>query len=262
MKFPIAADPQDLLFQVSRIAQKAAEAILVVYESEDFGVEGKADMSPLTKADQAANEIIIAGLKKLAVQFPIISEENKEIPYAERKDFDTFWLVDPLDGTKEFIKRNGEFTVNIALIHHGEVILGVVQVPVTGDLYYAAKGQGAWCQTGNLSRRLSTTKYTNQQPGLRLVCSRSHMNQETTDFVAHYNQPELVSKGSSLKFMLIAAAEAEIYPRLGPTMEWDTAAAQIVVEEAGGRVVRYPENTPLRYNKEVLLNPSFIVYGN
>ena len=248
--------------EVGTIAQDAGAAILDIYNNAtDFGVEQKADDSPLTLADQASNQVIVDGLEALSFQAPIISEENKQVAYEERKDYNYFWLVDPLDGTKEFIKRNGEFTVNIALVQGNEVVFGVVYVPVSGQLYWAAQGQGAYRKEGTENIRLQAASFSLQDAGLKVVASRSHLNPETQSFVDQLNAPELVSKGSSLKLLLVAAGEAHLYPRLAPTMEWDTAAAQIVVEEAGGQVIQAASGQKVIYNKENLLNPHFIVSG-
>ena len=245
-----------------RIAREAGAVILDIYHAaEGIEIDRKADDSPLTQADRAANTVICKALVRDVHPYPIISEENKAIPYTERRNFDRVWMVDPLDGTKEFIKRNGEFTVNIALLEAGRPVLGVVYTPVTDELFWAVEGEGAFRQVKGKTERLSAATYTESDKGLRLVCSRSHLNEATQAFVDDYTEPELVSKGSSLKFLLIAADQADIYPRLAPTMEWDTAAAQIILTEAGGEVVRAEDGTPLRYNKENLLNPHFIARG-
>jgi 3'(2'), 5'-bisphosphate nucleotidase len=249
----------ELVELIKTIAIDAGEEILKIYADEDsFGVELKSDDSPLTKADKAANKVIVEGLQKLEVAYPIISEEEKQVAYEMRKDYSRFWLVDPLDGTKEFIKRNGEFTVNIALVEDGIPILGVVLVPVSGEMYWATKNNGAFYQSGDVSKQLEAPSFSMKDKGLRVVCSRSHINEETKSFIDQLDSPETVSKGSSLKFLLMAANEAEIYPRMGPTMEWDTGAAQIVLEEAGGAVLHHETGKPLIYNKENLLNPYFI----
>ncbi len=254
---------QQLAIEVSQIARDAGAAILNIYNNaDDFGVEQKADDSPLTKADKASNDVIVAGLEQLRFQVPILSEENKEIPYHERKDFDYFWLVDPLDGTKEFIKRNGEFTVNIALVKGNEVVFGVVYVPVSDELFWAAKEHGAYLQQEGQDKQLQAASFRMTDAGLKVVASRSHLNDETKAFVDQLNTPELVSKGSSLKLLLVASGAAHLYPRLAPTMEWDTAAAQIVVEEAGGKVLQAGTEEKVIYNKENLLNPHFLVLGN
>ncbi|MEZ5059836.1 MAG: 3'(2'),5'-bisphosphate nucleotidase CysQ [Saprospiraceae bacterium] len=246
-----------------KIAREAGDAILEIYKNEDdFGVEAKSDNSPLTRADKASNEVICVGLENLDPQFPIISEENKAIEYETRKNFEYCWLVDPLDGTKEFIKRNGEFTVNIALLHKNKVVMGVVYAPVLDEMYWAVKGEGAFLDQGGKKLRLEAANFTLEDEGLNLVCSRSHLNEETEKFVSKFKNPGMVSKGSSLKFLMLAKGEAHIYPRVAPTMEWDTGAAQIVLEEAGGKILHYDTGEPLVYNKENLLNPYFIAYGN
>ncbi len=252
----------ELIEAVKDISIDAGKVILDVYENEaDFGIESKSDDSPLTKADNAANDVICAGLEKLSTVYPILSEENKGIDYVDRKDFDFFWLVDPLDGTKEFIKRNGEFTVNIALIHNKETVAGVVYVPVSGDLFWAVKGNGAYVQRDGVKTKLEVNTYSMRDKDLGVVCSRSHLNEATSSFLAELNEPRIVSTGSSLKFLILAEGKADVYPRLAPTMEWDTGAAQIILEEAGGKVVRADDNSPLLYNKEILRNPEFIAYG-
>jgi 3'(2'), 5'-bisphosphate nucleotidase len=248
--------------QLKTIARKAGVAILEVYHQDDFGVLIKVDKSPLTNADKAANDIICDGLRTLEEQYPIISEENKDIPYEERRNYSVFWLVDPLDGTKEFIKRNGEFTVNIALINDGRPVFGVVYTPVTNTMYVAAKGNGAFVETDEGVAKLEAATFSMEDTGLNVVCSRSHLNDETKAFIDKLNAPDTVSKGSSLKFLILANGEAHLYPRIAPTMEWDTGAAQCVLEEAGGKVVEYETGEPLRYNKEVLLNPFFLATGN
>ena len=251
-----------LATEVIAIARQAGQAILeVYYETAEVAVEHKADNSPLTLADRRANQIICEGLERLATVFPILSEENKTIPYADRKDYDYYWLVDPLDGTKEFIKRNGEFTVNIALVHQQRSVMGVVYAPDLDEMYWAARGQGAFRHQNGVDTRLQAKEFQLDDEGLRLVCSRSHLIEATQAFVDRFRQPELVASGSSLKFLLIATGRADIYPRLAPTMEWDTGAAQIVLEEAGGQVLNDEDQQPLRYNKEYLLNPHFVAYG-
>jgi 3'(2'), 5'-bisphosphate nucleotidase len=253
----------ELANQVSQIARQAGAAIMAIYETEDFGVEMKADDSPLTKADKAANDIIVAGLEALAFQAPIISEEGKKMTYATRSQFTRFWLVDPLDGTKEFIKRNGDFTVNIALVETGKPILGVVYVPVTNELFYSAPGEGAFevLKDGGTPRKISAASFTLQDVNLRIVASASHLNQETEDFMARFDRPEIVQRGSSLKIMELARGNAHLYPRLAPTMEWDTAAAHAILLEAGGKMVDDGSGKEMRYNKASLLNPHFIGYG-
>jgi len=253
----MSLDIKELLEIAKKASISAGEEILKIYDSGDFSVEAKSDDSPLTLADKAAHETIVSYLEKTRI--PILSEEGQDIPYEERKVWDTFWIVDTLDGTKEFIKKNGEFTVNIALIKDGQPVLGVVYPPVLGDLYWALDGMGAYLQKEGEMIKLNTSKKSLLDSGVKVVASRSHMSTETEAYLSKLSEPEVVSKGSSLKFLLVASGEADLYPRLGPTMEWDTAAAHIIVSEAGGRVVLEDETTLLSYNKENLLNPYFIV---
>jgi len=240
------------------IAQRAGDAIIEIYNTGDFSVEAKADDSPLTIADKTANDIICEGLKKLSKQYPIISEENKLVDYEERSKYDHYWLVDPLDGTKEFIKKNGEFTVNIALIKGQQAVMGIVYAPVLKEMYWAVKGEGAYLISNGKEQKLIANEFTTSDEGLRVVCSRSHLNEETQAFVNELKAPVLVAKGSSLKFLILAKGDAELYPRIAPTMEWDTAAAQIVLEEAGGSVKIFGTDDPVIYNKRDLLNPFFV----
>jgi 3'(2'), 5'-bisphosphate nucleotidase len=253
-------DPQ-ILISVKRIARTAGEAILEVYNSSDFNVEIKTDNSPLTIADRKSNDIICKGLEALDTVYPIISEENKTVPYAERTAYELYWLVDPLDGTKEFIKRNGEFTVNIALIAQDTPVAGVVYLPVGDEMYWAFKGHGAFRATKGRDERLSVDSFQMDDPNLGVVCSRSHLNNETQAFIDKLNSPHTVSRGSSLKFLALARGEAHLYPRIAPTMEWDTAAAHCILTEAGGKVLQYGTQESLRYNKQELRNPSFLATG-
>jgi 3'(2'), 5'-bisphosphate nucleotidase len=252
-----------LTAQLKVIAKKAGEAILEVYYStKDIEISQKSDDSPLTLADRKSNTLICEGLENLPMHFPIVSEENKELPFDERKDFNLYWLVDPLDGTKEFIKRNGDFTINIALIHDGSPVLGVVYAPCTGEMYWAVKGEGAFRQIGEEAHKLQASNFNISSTGLKVVASRSHMNDATLNFINKLNSPELVSKGSSLKFLMLANGEAQLYPRMSPTMEWDTAAAQIILEEAGGKILEADSLRPLHYNKLSLVNPNFIAMAS
>ena len=258
-----------------KAALDAGSTILGVYDT-DFGVQLKADSSPLTIADQKANAVIESHLKK--AQLPIISEETKAVAFAERQNWTRCWIVDPLDGTKEFVKRNGEFTVNIALIENGMPIEGVIYAPVLGDLYYTQGGsaykvsiesgteQDAIKDIQALKVKAKILKPAPWQDPIRVVGSRSHMNSETEDFVTQLkrnHQTEMVSRGSSLKFCLVAEGSAHIYPRFAPTMEWDTAAGQAICMATGLSVTRQDTGAPLSYNKENLLNPYFLVqsYG-
>lgn len=238
-------------------SEEASSIILDVYRSDTFEVDTKEDQSPLTRADRLAHQAIVNRLKSAGL--PILSEEGKSIPYEERRLWDFFWMVDPLDGTKEFINRNGDFTVNIGLIHQCQPILGVVAVPVTGVVYYGASGHGAFLKkAGGITRLTKNGKVDLSQEGLRVVASRSHLNKETQDFIFTLKKPELISRGSSLKFMLLAEGKADVYPRFGPTMEWDTAAAHGVVRELGIRLLQLNTSQELEYNKEDLHNPHFL----
>lgn len=238
-------------------ALAAGDAILEVYDS-DFAVQHKEDRSPLTLADRRSHELLSARLKK-EFPFPVLSEEGSHIPYEERKGWEYYWLVDPLDGTKEFIGRNGDFTVNIALIHRNRPVLGVVYVPVSNVLYYAEEGKGAFKVENGTTTRLQVST---RKEGLVVVGSRSHATPELGEYVERvrerYGEVRFVSRGSSLKFCLVAEGTADIYPRLGPTMEWDTAAGQIIVEAAGGQVLGSESGLPMRYNKQELTNPFFV----
>lgn len=254
----------NLLNRLVIIAKQAQQKILSVYEAPSGGweLEFKADNSPLTIADRLSNEIICAGLKELDEKIPVISEENKMIPYEKRKEFEYYWLVDPLDGTKEFIKRNGEFTINIALIHKSKVVLGLVGIPCQDKIYYAMKGQGAFRSEHNQAAvRLNAAEYDPDSNELTIAITRSHLNSETLDFINRFPQAKTIVAGSSLKFMLIAEGKVQLYPRFGRTMEWDVAASQIIVEEAGGKVLHSVNCEPLEYNKKDLSIEGFVVYG-
>jgi 3'(2'), 5'-bisphosphate nucleotidase len=268
-----------LLSQAVAAAHAAAQAILRLYGGA-VSVEYKDDRSPLTAADCAAHRLIVAALGQGAGALPVLSEESREIPYAERSAWSRFWLVDPLDGTKEFLKRNGEFTVNIALVENGRAVLGVVLAPVLGTVYVGGCELGAFKAVEGRHyssctelidgaadpRAAGWEALPGAAPaagsGVRVVASRSHENAETRAFIdrlaAERGRVSLVASGSSLKLCLVAEGSADIYPRLGPTMEWDTAAAQAVVEGAGGAVTEHPTGTPLGYNKPNLLNPFFV----
>ena len=248
------------LESVLQIAVQAGEKILEVYNSSDFAIETKDDNSPLTRADLAAHRHIVAALEQLPERYPVLSEEAADIDYATRSSWTRYWLVDPLDGTKEFIKRNGEFTVNIALIDSGSPILGVVHAPALATSYLAAQGIGAFKIQDGKRAEIKTRKCA-ATPAL--VVSRSHKDEKLAEFLGQVPQHEAISRGSSLKFCLVAEGSADLYPRTGPTSEWDTGAGQCVAEIAGGQVLRIPGLDPLRYNqKESLLNPMFAVIGD
>jgi 3'(2'), 5'-bisphosphate nucleotidase len=262
---------EELLVRAVNASLKAGEEILKIYNSE-FAVEHKEDKSPLTQADKNAHDAICKFLNETSI--PVLSEEGKNIAYPERKEWEYFWMVDPLDGTKEFVKRNGEFTVNIALIHKQRAVLGVIFVPVTNILYFAGEGLGAHKSkiqntkfqvnvleelikiSTPLPVRLKNDKYT-------IVGSRSHLSEETEMFIdglrTVHKEVDFISSGSSIKLCLVAEGSADIYPRFAPTMEWDTAAGQAICELAGKEVIDYTTNKPLLYNKPDLLNNWFIV---
>lgn len=252
--------PEAILAQLVDICRQAGEAILQWYDG-DMGITQKADDSPLTKADLASHEVIAARLARHWGDIPVLSEESAAIPFETRRDWKQYWLVDPLDGTKEFINRNGEFTVNIALIRDHRPVMGVVHVPVTDVSYFGAAGFGAWrSKDGDAKTRINV-----RQPAATpavIVGSRSHANPELASQLEALGPHELTSMGSSLKFCRLAEGLADFYPRLGPTCEWDTGAAQAVVEAAGGQVVTI-DGSPLEYNrKDAYLNPHFFVFGD
>ena len=250
----------ELTAKIGSIAKDAASRILEIYES-DFVIEHKGDNSPLTTADMASHKAICDRLASLTPDIPILSEESADLPFETRQKWRYYWLVDPLDGTREFIKRNGEFTVNIALIEDHRPVLGVVHVPVTGVTYFASKNNGAYKQSSNGQPQQIQTKKTNPEH-FTVAGSRSHGSERQQAFFEKLGNIEIFAIGSSLKFCLVAEGLVDIYPRFGPTSEWDTAAAQCIVEEAGGMVTDEGLK-PLRYNtKESLLNPDFLVIGD
>ncbi|ERS87037.1 3'-5'-bisphosphate nucleotidase [Marinobacter sp. C1S70] len=247
-----------ILPDVIKIADEASEKVLHIYQS-DFKVSYKDDHSPITAADIASHDIIVKGLRNISRDIPILSEEGAEIPWEERKKWRRFWLIDPIDGTKDFTQRTGEFTVNIAMIEDGEPVMGVVTAPALKEAFWGIKGEGAHMRdrTGRVHRiRVAEPKDT-----LRVVASKNHLNEETRTFIEALGSHETVQAGSSLKFCRIAEGHADIYPRMGPTSEWDTAAAHAVLVAAGGKV-QTPEGQPLVYGKENILNPNFIAAGN
>lgn len=246
------------LSEIETIALQAGNTIMEIY-NKDFSIAYKDDKSPLTEADLAAHEMITQALSRY--NLPIMSEEGKEIPYKERKDWEYYWCVDPIDGTKEFIKKNGEFTVNIALIHKDTPVLGVVYAPALKDMYKAKKGEGAYKN----NQKLPLTINQSPETSLKVIASKSHLSAETQTFIDDLAKTtqniEQVSKGSSLKLVMVAEGGADVYPRLAPTMEWDTAAADAIVRESGKMTYQFDEkeSIALEYNKENLLNPWFIV---
>lgn len=241
------------------IAVAAGTEILKIYNTE-FEVDQKSDDSPLTQADLSAHQVIKEKLAQLTPDIPQLSEEGQALSFEERSSWETYWLIDPLDGTKEFVKRNGEFTVNIALIHKHEPVLGVVYVPAKDTLYYGARNFGAFRKEGTADAQAISCRQLPETPVM--VASRSHVTEELQQFLDNVGDHDVISMGSSLKFCLVAEGSADLYPRIGLTCEWDTGAAQAVVEAAGGRVTD-TNMQPLRYNtKDALLNPYFFVIGD
>lgn len=267
---------KNLLILAIRTAISAGKLIMDVYNSDDFQVSLKSDATPLTLADRLANEEIVIGLRKSRI--PVLSEEGRNILYEERKGWEYFWLVDPLDGTKEFIKRNGEFTVNIALVFQGYPIMGVIFIPVLNQLYFSLKDLGAYRlndATNTINNALDiddlinkSIKLPSDTPSLpyTIVASRSHISEDTKKYIEKISQEkgsvQILSKGSSLKICMVAEGKAHIYPRFGTTTEWDTAAGQAIAEESGCLVQSLDDGNRLMYNKEDIENPWFIVKPN
>jgi 3'(2'), 5'-bisphosphate nucleotidase len=250
-----------LLDGACEIARTAGHAILEVYGRADFAVVRKSDDSPLTEADQVAHGIITKALEKLDAEIPTLSEESLPADHAARRSWKRYWLVDPLDGTKEFVKRNGEFTVNIALVEEHRAVLGAVYAPVLDRMYSGAAALGAWRSDAGTAARAIAVRAEATAP-LRVVGSRSHPAPELAAYLAALPPHQITDMGSSLKICLVAEGAADIYPRLGPTSEWDTAAAQAILESAGGRMIDVA-GRPLRYNtKDDLLNPHFLAFGD
>ena len=247
------------LNKIVAIAIAAGQEILAIYRQDDFGERIKSDNSPLTEADIASHQLITQQLQKLTPAIPILSEESADIPWAVRKSWHRYWLIDPLDGTKEFIKRNGEFTVNIAFIDNHKPVLGVVHAPVLDTTWVGEKGGSAIKIQAGEQKKINVIPHVSGQPW-KVVGSRTHAGDSLTAYLASLGPYELISMGSSIKLCLVAEGKAELYPRLGPTSEWDTAAAHAVVNAAGGEVVIAENGQPLLYNtKDSLLNPHFVV---
>lgn len=256
------------LEHIKQIAIKAGEAIMEIYK-QDFEVKYKDDNSPLTIADEKANQIICEKLKELYPNIPIMSEENKQTAYEQRKHWIEYFCIDPIDGTKEFIKKNDEFTVNIAVIYQNRPVIGVVYAAALGEMYYAKENDGAYKEVLNskcevLKKEKLPLKTNNDTTkNISVIASKSHLSKQTQQFIDNLAKNTqnltIVSKGSSLKLCIVATGEADIYPRLAPTMEWDTAAADAIVRESGKTTLQYDTNKEVVYNKEDLLNPWFVV---
>jgi 3'(2'), 5'-bisphosphate nucleotidase len=254
---------EHLTVAMRKLALEAGDKIMEIYESPDFDVRSKSDDSPVTTADEAADEIISAGLR---AEFPDVALVTEEQAASHGVTANTFLIVDPLDGTKEFIKRRGDFTVNIAYVVDGVPLRGVVYAPAKGRLFYTTADGTSVEESGDFSKSAAGPTNpikvsTPDNAGLLIVASKSHRDQATDDYINKYNVKDMKSAGSSLKFCLIATGEADIYPRVGRTMEWDTAAGHAVLSGAGGHVVRFDDHTPLRYGKEIFANPFFIAYA-
>jgi len=249
--------------EIIKIAQDAGVLIMNVYKKE-FKIFAKQDTSPVTEADLLAHKLIINQLKLVTPNIPVLSEESNVSDFEDRLNWETYWLVDPLDGTKEFLKKNDEFTVNIALIHKQQPILGVIQAPALDTTYWGYRHNCAFKKKGGKFKTISVRKRPQKISEWVIVGSRSHQSTEFKDFIKNYPGAKIISMGSSLKFCLIAEGIADIYPRLGLTSEWDTAAAQAIVEAAKGQVLKLPEKKPLKYNTNPsnLLNPNFLVCGD
>ncbi|NWN91375.1 3'(2'),5'-bisphosphate nucleotidase CysQ [Marinobacter adhaerens] len=251
-------DYSEILPEVIKVADEASNKVLQIYQT-DFQVNYKEDESPITAADVASHEIIVKGLRRISPQIPILSEEGLLAPWEERRQWQRFWLLDPIDGTKDFTQRTGEFTVNIALIENGEPVLGVVTAPALNEAFWGIKGIGAWKRDGR--GQAQPIEVAVPPATRRVVASKNHLNAETRAFIDSLGAHETLQAGSSLKFCRIAEGAADIYPRMGPTSEWDTGAAHAVLLAAGGNVHTL-EGKPLRYGKENVLNPHFIAAGN
>ncbi len=249
-------DLNRLLLDATALAREAGRAILEVYASS-FSVAEKEDRSPLTEADLRSERVILAGLRRIAPEIPVLSEESAQVPYATRRKWASLWVVDPLDGTKEFVQRNGEFTVNIALVDNHRPVLGIVHAPVLERDYFACEGIGAFRSDAQAAGQPIRVAKRGTGPA-RVVGSRSHRGRSLDGFLTRVGPHTLVEVGSSLKLCLVAEGQADVYPRLGPTSEWDTAAGQCVLEQAGGHVLKL-DGEPLTYNaREEVLNPHFI----
>ncbi|WP_372966595.1 3'(2'),5'-bisphosphate nucleotidase CysQ [Marinobacter sp.] len=247
-----------ILPDVVKVADEASEKVLHIYQS-DFKVGYKEDHSPITAADTTSHDIIVRGLRNISRDIPVLSEEGAQVSWEERKNWRRFWLIDPVDGTKDFTQRTGEFTVNIAMIEDGQPVMGVVIAPALKEAFWGIKGEGAFKR--DRTGRVSRIHVAEPRATKRVVASKNHMNDETRAFIDALGDHETIQAGSSLKFCRIAEGHADIYPRMGPTSEWDTAAAHAILLAAGGNVQTL-EHTPLKYGKEDVLNPHFIAAGN
>lgn len=258
-------DHHEILNNASSIVSiltEASDIIKKIYWSQDFNTELKSDQSPVTTADIKSHEYIMHELALLYPEIPIVSEESELPPYDVRKKWEYFWLLDPLDGTKEFLKRTGEFTINLALIQGTKSIAGFINIPLQEKTYFAIKDLGAFCyQSDGDHTPLQVNTFDLNKKGIQVVASRNHKDKKTQVYIDALNEPEIIEKGSALKFISIASGEADYYPRMINIMEWDTAAGQIIIEEAGGSFVNAETGMPLSYNKAEMYNPYFIAAG-
>lgn len=245
-------DYKEWIPPVLTLIKEAGDKIMEIYqEDKDLDVRLKADDSPVTKADLESNKILTRGLRTITPEIPIVSEENKEVPYEERKKYRRFWIVDPIDGTKEFVNHLDEFTIHLALIEGDEVVLGFIYAPVYDEMYYAAKDSGAWAVTPEGKKKLSGHEVDYSQPGIRIMRSRSNLDPQTSQYIKSFENPQLITMGSGLKFTRLITGQADYYPRAKTNMqEWDIAPAQIILEEAGGGIYDWESRKPLRYNQK------------
>lgn len=242
------------------VLRHVSAAVMNIYTQQSFTSNQKADLSPITEADLLSHKILTNAISLLDASIPIISEENRSFDDISESAY--YWVIDPLDGTKEFIAKNGEFTINVALVKDNHPIMGLVMVPVFGELYYAIHGHGAYCEDKlGHTKVIQATSFKKEQKGLNILCSRSHLNTETENYINRLIDPKIIKKGGSMKFMDIASGRAHIYPRFGPTMEWDTCAPQIIVEEAGGSLIDQTTKQSMDYGKAKFLNNYFVVYA-
>lgn len=248
--------------QICNILREAGNVIIEYYNNENFSVALKSDESPVTSADIASDRIITDALLEMYPDLKILSEESNTMSYEFRKNLDYLWVLDPLDGTKEFLNHTDEFSINLALIQAGTVVAGFIYLPVFGQIYYAIKDRGAFCiDVEGIETRIGVNQFTLKDKGLRVLASRSHMDQKTKAYIDVLKEPQIIYKGSAIKFISIATGEADYYPRMLNIMEWDTAAGQIIIEESGGSLVAADSGLKLSYNKPSLLNPYFIAAG-
>jgi 3'(2'), 5'-bisphosphate nucleotidase len=255
-------DRSKILEMVTAAGIKAGKAIMDIYATDfESSIQLKKDASPVTLADKTASDLITCKLSGLIPNCPVLSEESAIPPFEERQKLERYWLIDPLDGTKEFIARNGDFTVNIALIENNIPVFGWVLNVVSGEYYHAFDGDLAYHHIDGKMRPIQSKPFAPDQKGLRILRSRSHFSQKAADYISHFSEPELVARGSSIKMMLVAKGEADLYPCFSRTKEWDTAASQVILESAGGQLIDFETHSPLKYNKKDLTNPFFLASG-